>query len=152
MAGCLRGVEVTGVLLAAAGVAAVRNEDPHYERGTTMAAKTTSMKKATLPKQVPVEKATAKMATTKKPAAKKTKRKISGLDGAAKVLAESPEPMRVKEIVEQMAAKGYWKSPAGKTPQATIYSALLREIKKKGKDARFRKAERGHFVLRSAAK
>ena len=114
-----------------------------------MAAKTTSTKKATLPKQVPANKASAKMATTKKPAAKKADGKISGLDAAAKVLAESREPMRTKEIVEQMAAKGYWSSPAGKTPQATIYSAMLREIRKKGKDARFTKTQRGRFALRS---
>ena len=117
-----------------------------------MAAKKTSMKKATSPKQVPVEKASAKMAVAKSPAPKKAKPKLSGLDAAAMVLAESPEPMRAKEIVEQMAAKGYWKSPAGKTPQATIYAAMLREISVKGRDARFRKTERGHFVLRSAAK
>ncbi len=117
-----------------------------------MAAKTTSTKKATLPKQVPANKASAKMATTKKPAAKKADGKMSGLDAAAKVLAESREPMRAKDIIEQMAAKGYWSSPRGKTPHATIYAAMLREISVKGKDARFRKAERGHFVLRSAAK
>ena len=149
MAGCPRGVEVTGVLLAAAGAAAARNKYPQYERGTTMAAKTTTSKMATSPKQVPANKASTKMATTKKPAAKKVKGKMSGLDAAAKVLAESPEPMRAKEIVEQMAAKEYWSSPAGKTPQATIYSAMLREIKKKGKDARFTKTQRGRFALRS---
>ena len=48
---------------------------------------------------------------------------MSGLDAAAKVLAESHEPMRAKEIVEQMAAKGYWKT-AGETPSATIYAAI----------------------------
>jgi hypothetical protein len=46
-----------------------------------------------------------------------------------------------------MATKGYWKSPGGKTPQATLYSAILREIKAKGKEARFQKTERGTFIL-----
>ena len=104
-----------------------------------MAAKKTSMKKATSPKQAPA----------KKVSTKKASRKMSGLDAAATVLAESREPMRVKSIVEQMAAKGYWSSPGGKTPHATIYSAMLREIKKKGKDARFTKTQRGRFALRS---
>ena len=111
-----------------------------------MAAKKTASKKATSPKQVPANKASAKMAATKKPVAKKADGKMSGLDAAAKVLAESREPMRAKEIVAQMAVKGYWSSPGGKTPQATIYSAMLREIKAKGRDARFKKTDRGRFA------
>jgi hypothetical protein len=46
-----------------------------------------------------------------------------------------------------MAAKGYWTSPGGKTPDATLYAAILREITAKGKDARFYKADRGKFAL-----
>jgi hypothetical protein len=46
-----------------------------------------------------------------------------------------------------MSAKGYWKSPGGKTPDRTLYSAILREIATKGKDARFKKTERGQFTL-----
>ncbi len=116
-----------------------------------MAAKKTTTKKATSRKQAPAKKASAKRASSKKPAAKKapakkTKGKMSGLDAAAKVLAESGEPMRAKEIVEQMVAKGYWKSPAGKTPHATLYAAIAREIANKGKDARFKKTERGKFA------
>jgi hypothetical protein len=73
-------------------------------------------------------------------------KRMSGLDAAARVLEESSEPMTAKEMVEAAEAKGYWKSPGGKTPHATVYSAILREIKAKGKDARFRKAERGKFA------
>ena len=73
-------------------------------------------------------------------------KRISGLDAAARVLEESGEPMGVKQIVEVAESKGYWKSPGGKTPSATVYSAILREIKTRGQDARFRKAERGRFV------
>ncbi|MBY0312671.1 MAG: winged helix-turn-helix domain-containing protein [Phycisphaerales bacterium] len=46
-------------------------------------------------------------------------------------------------------AKGLWKSPGGKTPEATLYAAIIREIAAKGKDARFRKTERGVFVANS---
>ena len=42
--------------------------------------------------------------------------------------------------------KGYWKSPGGKTPHATLYSAILREIDAKGDAARFRKTDRGKFA------
>jgi len=72
-------------------------------------------------------------------------KRISGLDAAAKVLEETGEPISVKQIVELAEQKGYWKSPGGKTPSATVYSAMIREIAKKGSEARFRKAERGRF-------
>jgi hypothetical protein len=49
-------------------------------------------------------------------------------------------------MIEAMAAKGLWTSPGGKTPHATLYSAILREIDTKGKAARFKKADRGHFA------
>ena len=71
---------------------------------------------------------------------------MSGLDAAAKVLEESGQPMTAKEMVEAAEAKGYWKSPGGKTPHATVYSAIIREIKVKGAEARFPKADRGKFT------
>jgi vancomycin resistance protein YoaR len=82
---------------------------------------------------------------TKKAKADKPKR-TSGLDAAAKVLEESGQPMTTKEMVEVAEAKGYWKSPGGKTPHATVYSAIIREIAKKGSEARFVKTERGKFA------
>jgi restriction system protein len=68
------------------------------------------------------------------------------LDAAVRVLKEAKKPMRCKDIVEQMLAKGYW-TTEGKTPSATLYSAIFREIQTKGKDARFKKLERGLFAL-----
>ena len=82
----------------------------------------------------------------------KADRKMSGLDAAAKVLAEATEPMHVKAIVEQAAAKGYWTSPGGKTPHATIYAAIITEIAKKGSESRFAKADRGLFTVTAAGK
>ena len=75
--------------------------------------------------------------------------KMSGLDAAAKVLAENATPMKCKDIVEQMLAKGYW-TTGGKTPAATLYSAMLREIDTKPGEARFAKTGRGLFGLASA--
>ena len=91
--------------------------------------------------------AAAKPAKGKKPAKEKTPGKLSALDAAAKVLAESGKPMTSKEMIDAMAEKGYWTSPGGKTPQATLYAAILREIQTKGAEARFQKTERGHFAL-----
>ena len=70
----------------------------------------------------------------------------SGLDAAAKVLAKAKEPLNCKEMVERMLAEGLWQT-GGKTPAATIYSAILREISGKGEASRFVKAERGKFTL-----
>jgi hypothetical protein len=47
-----------------------------------------------------------------------------------------------------MALKGYWSSPGGKTPDATLCSAMLRESTVKGEQARFVKAAPGRFALR----
>lgn len=77
-------------------------------------------------------------------------RTLSQLDAAAKVLGEATEPLTTKQMVEAMATKGYWSSPGGKTPHATLYSAILRELQNKGDAARFVKTNRGHFQLRSA--
>lgn len=73
-------------------------------------------------------------------------RKLSCLDAAAKVLGETGQAMTCPELIATMAAKGYWTSPAGKTPAQTLYAAILREIATKGKDARFTKTERGKFA------
>lgn len=75
-------------------------------------------------------------------------KKLSGLDAAAKVLEEAGEPLSCKAIVARAFEKGYWASD-GKTPAATIYAAILREIANKGDEARFRKAGRGKFELAS---
>ena len=115
-------------------------------------------------------KKTAKQATTSKakrsakvrggkPARKKTavKRaktsrdgKLSALDAALKVLGETGEPMGCRQMIEAMATKGYWTSPAGKTPHATLYAAILRETQQKGRDSRFKKTDRGRFALAKA--
>jgi len=71
---------------------------------------------------------------------------MSGLDAAAKVLAEAGEPMKCREVVETMLGKGLWKTD-GKTPASIIYATIIREIAAKGKDARFRKTDRGLFAL-----
>ena len=114
-----------------------------------MAAKKTTKKataKRTSAKKAPTKRAAAKSSAAKKTPGKAPAKKMSALDAAAKVLAEAGEPLRCKEIVETMLAKGYW-TTNGQTPWATLYSAMLREIQQKGKQARFRKADRGLFAL-----
>ena len=94
---------------------------------------------------------------TPKPKTKKAKGKdkaattgqLSALDAAAKVLQEAGQPMNCQEMIKAMADKGYWTSPAGKTPAATLYSAIARELKTKSKQARFQKTARGQFVYQT---
>jgi hypothetical protein len=73
--------------------------------------------------------------------------KLSALDAAARVLSASRQALTCPELIAAMAAQGYWTSPAGKTPQATLHAALTREIKIKKDQSRFRKTERGKFTL-----
>ena len=88
----------------------------------------------------------------KKGKSKKTKeagaeaKKLSAVDAAAQVLAETGQPMACKEMIEAMAKKGYWSSPGGKTPASTLYSAITKEIATKGKESRFKKTDRGRFA------
>jgi|DewCreStandDraft_2_1066082.scaffolds.fasta_scaffold15377_2 hypothetical protein len=74
-------------------------------------------------------------------------KKVGCLDAAARVLSESGQPMTCQEMIEAMAAKGYWTSPGGATPDRTLYSAIAREITTKAKESRFVKSERGKFAL-----
>jgi hypothetical protein len=89
-------------------------------------------------------KGTAKAAKATKPAKEK---KMCAIDAAAKLLGDSGEPMNCRSLVEGIAAKGYWTSPGGKTPHATLYSAIIREISVKGKESRFKKTDRGNFAI-----
>jgi hypothetical protein len=76
-------------------------------------------------------------------------KKVSCLDAAARILAEAGEPLNAKQMIGAITTKGYWSSPAGKTPHATLYSAIIREITLKGNEARFQKTERGKFAARA---
>lgn len=94
-----------------------------------------------------LEAARAKKAGAKSAASKPKVKKTSALDAAATLLKSAKEPMTTRELIEAMAAKGLWKSPGGKTPDRTLYSALTREIGTKGKESRFKKADGGKFAL-----
>ncbi len=107
-------------------------------------------KRTTRKKKVTKKAATRSTAASakKRPASNKTGGK-SLLDAAAAVLAKAKEPMSCPEMVEAVVKAGTWSSN-GKTPAATLSAAIHREIRNKGKEARFAKAERGRFRLRTA--
>ena len=95
----------------------------------------------------------AKEAKAPKPKAPKEAKpkRVSVLDAAAQVLAKAGKPMRAKEMIDEIVAKGLWASPNGKTPEATLYAAIVREIAAKGAESRFRKADRGLFTAGKGA-
>ena len=110
------------------------------------AKKTTTKKSDAAPKAKP-GKATAPKEAPAKPAA--PAKNLSQIEAAVAVLKTAGEPLTCKQMVKAMAAKKLWHSPAGKTPEATLYAAMLREITKKGDAARFVKAAPGRFAARS---
>ncbi|HMF17514.1 MAG TPA: winged helix-turn-helix domain-containing protein [Gemmataceae bacterium] len=114
---------------------------PSTERSRAMTAKKTSEKPPNKKKS-----AKAKPQHAQKAAVDATPKKLSALNAAVRVLEETKQAMSCPELIEVMAKKGYWTSPGGKTPAATLYSSMLRELQKKGKEARFKKTERGKFA------
>ena len=108
------------------------------------------------------KKGTMTMATKKAPKAqdskaKKTaenpseeKPKLSLVKAAIAILAETDESMGANELVEVAKAKGLWTPGEGKTPAQTLYSAISREIKKKGGRSRFVAVGKGKFKLTEA--
>ena len=117
----------------------LRSKKPAATRAATSPTQTKTAKKAT---------GKAKAATKRHTGQRRANgaKRASGLDAAAQVLAEAKEPLGAKEMVEQMLAKGLWKTN-GKTPAATIYAAIIREIAAKGDESRFCKVDRGKFEL-----
>ena len=96
-------------------------------------------------KAKPPAKAAAKpKAKTEKPARRK-REGLSGLDAAAKILAGAKEPIGCTEIFARIQEQKLWKT-GGKTPAATLSAAILREIRDKGKEGRFKKVGRGLFA------
>lgn len=71
---------------------------------------------------------------------------LSLLNAAFAVLEQSDEPLAVRAMIEKAKESGIWTPKGGKTPEQTLYSAIIREIKDKGEASRFRKAGRGLFA------
>lgn len=123
---------------------------PEIPAATIPEIPTTEHAKAPTSTKAPRTPRAPKPATPANPSspAKEPKR-LSALAAAARVLAATNAPMRARELIAAMEAQGLWKSPGGKTPEATLHAAILREIAAKGDRARFTKHERGLFVART---
>jgi hypothetical protein len=99
---------------------------------------------------VPTPSADAKPKAGKKATPDAGDKKLSAINAAYKVLADTGKAMNTQELIAAMTEKGLWTSPGGLTPHATLYSAILRELKAKGGESRFRKVEKGKFAAKTA--
>lgn len=136
-----------------------RKKTTTTKRDTRPAAKpAATAKAASSPKAKPAEarpatapKAEAEAAESAEPKGAKV-RKLSLLSAAAAVLAESDEPLNCRRMIDLAKERGLWTPGAGKTPEQTLYSAIMREIRDKGDAARFRKSPlRGHYLAPASA-
>ena len=128
---------------------AIKDIDARLNGDTGSTEKSGSSKSKTSTKKGSTKKSPEKNPKAKGKKMDKKPRKPSGLDLAAKVLAEAKEPLNAKTIAERVIEAG-WETN-GATPHATLYAAMIREIKAKGKNARFEKVDRGQFQLRKRA-
>jgi hypothetical protein len=72
---------------------------------------------------------------------------MSGKNAAYRVLCETGKSMTGRQICEMALDNGYWE-PLGETPEATIVSAILTEMKRKGDASRFIRTGKGLFAAR----
>jgi hypothetical protein len=121
-----------------------RDAEEDFNGRLTMVTKTITAKAK--PARKPSKNAKAKKGPGK-PVPKKEEKKLSALDAAARVLTETKQALSCFELIAAMAAQGYWTSPGGKTPQATLSSSIQREIVIKKEQSRFRKTAPGRYAV-----
>ena len=76
-------------------------------------------------------------------------KKLSLLNAALEVLKSGEESLTTRQMVAAAKERGLWTPGSGKTPEQTLYSAIMREIRDKGDASRFVKDARGHFKARA---
>jgi len=122
-----------------------KKEDEKVEAAATEDAAAPAVEKPKAEKTKEKSKKKVKAAGQQKP------KKVSMIDAAQKILADAGEAMTCADMIEAMAKKNLWSSPNGRTPATTLYAAIGRLIKTKGKQSPFRKADKGQFELNPSA-
>jgi hypothetical protein len=103
--------------------AAVSSVEPAAAEPASSDAQTAQGEKVAAAPQTTAETPAPSKQRPKAPATAKEK-KLSALDAAATVLAETATAMTCQEMIVAMAQKGYWTSPGGQTPAATLDTAV----------------------------
>ena len=123
--------------LATAKPAKARKEPRFDRKHTGPSGPSRKIKIAPAPVPAPVEPAPAAPA-----------RRMSLVGAAVVILRAHQYELPVRDIMRRITESGLWSSPAGKTPEQTLYSAIIREIAAKGTNARFRRGQiRGCFYV-----
>ena len=121
-------------------------------KATKANAKTTKAKSAPKAKTQPKAKAEPKAKPAPAPKAEDVipakEKKLSLLSAALEVLKSDSAALNTRQMVAAAKERGLWTPGAGKTPEQTLYSAIMREIKAKGDASRFVKDASGHFKAR----
>ena len=104
----------------------------------------------------PAKRATKNAVPVIRTRAARPKGGLSALDAAAQVLSALPakaaaEGLSAGDLIERMSAQRLWTSPGGKTPAATLYAAMVREITKRKGESRFRRLGPGRFAPASGS-
>lgn len=101
-------------------------------------------KKVSLPpkKSAAKSKSKAKVPSAAKKPPKEKKPNL--LDAAAKVIRGLKTPISAPDILERIEKQKLWKSPKGKTPTATLATAIAREIGVP--KPRFKRAGKGLYL------
>ncbi len=61
-----------------------------------------------------------------------------------KVLTEADEPLRINEIIREMATRGYWRSHDGRTT-GRVAKTIEQEIRERRENAKYRRIEPGLY-------
>lgn len=121
---------------------------PNTAKGDNAMSKTKkNASKSSDPNLVPLNDAMKKPAKTKRTKKPKADKALSCLDAAAQVLKSAKDPMNCKAMINAMFTAKLWNTDAP-TPAATLSSAILGEMKTKKSESRFKKVDRGQFVLK----
>jgi hypothetical protein len=62
-----------------------------------------------------------------------------------KVLTDADEPMRINEIIREMATRGYWRSHNGRTNNQ-VAQTIEREIRECRENAKYQRIEPGVYA------
>jgi hypothetical protein len=81
--------------------------------------------------------------------AEEPRKKMTLVQAALLILKSEQRPMGTKEIVTLAAERNLWTVITGKTPERTLYTMILNDMKKHGNE-NFRKAAKGKFEYASA--
>lgn len=127
-----------------AAIAEIEQRIAGTETATTPKGKRAKAAKPAKAKVAPAPAAEKAPAKAAKPKREPKAKRPSGLDLAAKALEMAGQPLNAQQLATAAITLGWQTS--GKTPHATLYAAVIREIAAKGRDSRFTKTDRGLFT------